>query len=147
MSSALLDVNVLVALFDPGHVHHERAHRWLAAHGRQPWATCPITVNGCIRVLSHPGYPMVRATPADVISHLRTFCEKSSHEFWSDDISLLDETRGRSRKITSAAQITDVYLLALAVARKGRLVTFDRAISLETVPGSTESNLEILGTD
>ena len=144
MNTALLDVNVLVALFDPGHVHHEAAHRWLASHSRQRWATCPVTVNGCIRVLSHPSYPTVRATPDDVISHLRTLCAKPAHEFWPDDISLLDEARCRPSKIRHANQLTDVYLLALTVSRKGKLVTFDRSISLEAVPGAGNANLELL---
>ena len=146
MSAALLDVNVLVALFDPGHIHHEAAHRWLAAHSRQRWATCPITINGCIRVLSHPSYPTVRATPADVISHLRILCGKPAHEFWTDDVSLLDEARCRPSKIVSSNQLTDIYLLTLAVSRKGKLVTFDRSISIDAVPGSMNANLELLAT-
>lgn len=147
MSAALLDVNVLVALFDPGHVHHEAAHRWFAAHSRQRWATCPVTINGCIRVLSHASYPTVRATPAEVISRLRVLCGKPSHKFWPDDISLLDEARCRPSKIKSAAHLTDIYLLSLAVSRQGRLITFDRSISLEPVPGSSEANLERLPFD
>jgi toxin-antitoxin system PIN domain toxin len=144
MSAALLDVNVLVALFDPSHIHHERAHRWLAAHSRQRWATCPITLNGCIRILSHPSYPTVRATPAEVIARLRVFCGKANHEFWPDDISLLDEARCRASKIANANQLTDVYLLALAVSKEGKLVTFDHGVSLEMVPGSATSHLEVL---
>src|SRR5438874_7435904 len=92
------------------HVHHEGAHHWLAAHGRQRWATCPITINGCIRVLSHANYPTVRATAAEMISRLQTLCAKPNHEFWPDDISLLDEMRCRPLKITSSGQLTDVYL-------------------------------------
>ena len=141
MSTVLLDVNVLVALFDPGHIHHEPAHRWFAAHSRQRWATCPITINGCIRVLSHPSYPTVHATPADVLVHLRTLCAKPAHEFWPDDISLLDEARCRPSKIRSSNHVTDTYLVALAVAHGGKLVTFDRSISVEAVPGARESSL------
>ncbi len=110
----------------------------------QRWATCPITINGCIRVLSHASYPTVRATPAEVMSHLRILCAKANHEFWPDDISLLDEARCRPSKVTNSSRLTDVYLLALAVSRKGNLVTFDRSISLDTVPGSAESSLELL---
>ena len=106
-----------------------------------------MTINGCIRVLSHPSYPTVRATFADVIAHLRIFCARPNHEFWSDDISLLDEARCRPSKIASSSQLTDIYLLALAVSRKGKLVTFDRGISIDVVPGSGAFNLELLALD
>ena len=144
MSAALLDVNVLAALFDTEHLNHEAAHRWLGSHGRKPWATCPLTINGCIRVLSHPSYPTVRATAAEIVAHLRVLCARSSHEFWPDDVSMLDETRCRASRLTGAAQVTDVYLLSLAVSRKGRLVTFDRRIPLEAVPGAVASQMEVL---
>lgn len=144
MSGALLDVNVLVALFDAAHLHHEAAHRWLASQGRRPWASCPLTINGCIRVLSHPSYPTVRATAADVVAHLRVLCAKPTHEFWPDDVSLLDESRCRVSRLTRSAQVTDVYLLSLAVSRRGRLVTFDRTIPLEAVPGAAAADMEMV---
>ena len=145
MSTALLDVNVLVALFDAAHVNHEEAHDWLASHGRRKWATCPLTIHGCIRVLSGVGYPRVAASAAEVASRLRTFCEKPGHEFWPDDISLLDEARFRAAKIAGPQQMTDVYLLGLAVARDGQLVTFGRSIPLAAVAGANSSHLRILG--
>ena len=74
MSIALLDVNVLVALFDPAHNNHEDAHRWFGRNRKHGWATCPITINGCIRVLSNPAYPTVEATPAGVAVRLRGLC-------------------------------------------------------------------------
>jgi len=144
MSAALLDVNVLVALFDSAHLHHEAAHRWLASHGRRPWATCPLTINGCIRALSHPSYPTVRATAADVVARLRILCTRPLHEFWPDDVSLLDETKCRASRLAGATQVADVYLLSLAVSRHGRLVTFDRTIPLEAVPGAAASHIEVL---
>ena len=82
MSVALLDVNVLVALFDPKHDHHEDAHRWFGRNRRYGWATCPITINGCVRVLSHAAYPTVKATPAEVTAHLRRICLEPDHHFW-----------------------------------------------------------------
>jgi predicted nucleic acid-binding protein len=114
MSTALLDVSVLVALFNAAHLSHAEAHDRLAAHGRRKWATCPLTVHGCIRVLSGPGYPRIAATPAEVASRLRTFCDKPNHEFWPDDLSLLDETRFRTVKIAGPQRITDAYLLGFS---------------------------------
>lgn len=145
MSAALLDVNVLVALFDPLHPNHGESHAWFAAHSRRPWATCPITINGCIRVLSNPRYPSFSAAPGAVAEHLRILCARPSHEFWADDLSPLDDTRLLAGKITGFQQITDVYLLALAVAHGGRLVTFDRSISRRAVPHAKETDLQILG--
>ena len=71
MSVALLDVNVLVAIFDPAHENHEDAHRWFGRNRKYGWATCPVTINGCIRVLSNPAYPTVETTPAEVAGRLR----------------------------------------------------------------------------
>ena len=88
MSIALLDVNVLVALFDPAHVNHEDAHRWFGRNRRHGWATCPTTINGCIRVLSNPAYPTVEATPAEVAGRLRSLCSTTDHHFWEDSVSL-----------------------------------------------------------
>src|SRR6266436_5121222 len=119
MSVALLDVNVLVALFDPAHVNHEDAHRWFGAHRKRGWATCPITINGCVRVLSNPGYPSVSATASEVISRLKALCSSQDHEFWAEDISLLDTDIFRPVGIVGHQKITDAYLLALAVHKRG----------------------------
>jgi hypothetical protein len=145
MSIALLDVNVLVALFDPAHPNHEDAHRWFARNRKQGWATCPTTINGCIRVLSNPAYPTVQTTPAEVVSRLRVLSSSSDHQFWPDAVSLLDDSLFQPQMIAGHQRITDVYLLGLAVRRKGRLATFDRSIPLKAVVGATSDHLEVLG--
>ena len=71
---ALLDVNVLVALFDPDHVHHTLAHDWFADEGTAGWATCPVTENGFVRVLANPAYGAAVTRPADLIARLNRFC-------------------------------------------------------------------------
>ncbi len=144
MSIALPDVNVLVALFDPAHVHHDRAHEWFARNQKNGWATCPITINGCIRVLSNPAYPTVEASPAEVISHLETMCAESHHEFWPDGVSLLDGALFRAPFLSGHRAVTDVYLLGLAVHRHGKLVTFDGAIALRAVAGASSRHLELI---
>ena len=140
---ALLDVNVLVALLDAGHLHHGVATKWLAAHAGSGWASCPLTQNGCMRILSLPAYPNSQPT-AQVAQRLGEAAAHRSHEFWPDSLSLLDAGRLRWDRVLTSRQITDAYLLALAVARKGRLVTFDRGISVDAVPGAVKSNLTIL---
>lgn len=145
MSIALLDVNVLVALFDPAHVNHEDAHRWFGRNRKRGWATCPMTINGCIRVLSNPAYPTVEATPAEVAVRLRSFCSTADHHFWADSVCLLDEALFQASMIRGHQKITDAYLLGLTVRNHGRLATFDRSIPLKAVQGAAPGNLVLIG--
>jgi len=139
---ALLDVNVIIALLDPDHAFHERAHAWWAANRKRGWASCPLTENGVVRLLSHPGYSRkTRFTPGDLIGRLRQFAAQSDHEFWPDEISLRDERTFAAERLHSSRQLTDLYLLALAVAHHGRLVTFDHGIQLSGVPHAQAANL------
>ncbi len=137
---SLLDVNVLIALLDADHASHEAAMRWLARHIVSGWASCPITQNGCIRIMSHPRYASP-VSPALVIERLAEACAGAAHEFWPDEITLLDPATVDRSRLHGAAQITDSYLLALAVRRGGRLVTFDRGIALSAVPGAGEKHV------
>ncbi len=144
MSVSLLDVNVLIALFDPSHVHHERAHRWFGRNQKYGWATCPLTLNGCIRIFSNPAYASVSATPAEVIDRLRVFRASPHHEFWEDSVSLLDEELFRSQLIAGHQTITDIYLLGLAVRRHGRLATFDGTIAWQAVTHATARHIALI---
>ena len=137
---ALLDVNVLLALLDRAHMHHLRARGWLESNARHGWASCPLTQNGFVRIISQPKYPAPIAT-ADAISLLHGATATSLHEFWPADISLLEESVADRSRIYGPRQITDIYLLALAVRRNGRLVTFDDGIPLDAVPGAGVENL------
>ena len=144
MSVSLLDVNVLVALFDPAHVHHDPAHRWFARNRERGWATCPLTQNGCIRVLSNPSYVSVTASPAEVTSRLQIFCSDSYHEFWPDAVSLLEDALFQRHSVKGHRMITDVYLLGLAVRHHAQLATFDSAIPLRSVVGAVPRHLDVL---
>lgn len=144
MTVALLDVNVLVALFDTGHIHHGEAHRWLGQNRKHGWATCPLTINGCVRILSSPSYPIRRQAAEDIVQYLRDFCSATDHHFWPDSVSLLDEELFRPSMIAGHQKITDAYLLGLAVRNHGRLATFDRSIPLKAVRGATASNLVVI---
>jgi toxin-antitoxin system PIN domain toxin len=141
---ALLDVNVLVALFDPAHVHHEAAHAWFGRNRRRRWATCALTENALIRVLSNPAYPGRRTTMEDAASRLQTFCSAPEHVFWVDSISVRDPGRFHWNRVQGHRQLTDVYLLALSVSNRSRLATFDSTISLQAVEGAVAQSLEIL---
>jgi uncharacterized protein len=137
---ALLDVNVLIALHDEQHVHHEVAANWFIEQARHGWASCPLTQNGCIRIMSQPGYP--NPVPlGDSLAMLQRSCTHASHQFWPDDVSLLDSRRLVHGRIHGHRQLTDLYLLALAVAHSGRLVTFDAQVPLSAVRNATEKHL------
>jgi uncharacterized protein len=142
---ALLDVNVLIALFDPAHVHHEAAHVWLGANRKNKWATCALTENAFVRVLSNPAYPGSRTTVEDAAARLRTFCSEGQHAFWTDSVSVREDGRFRWNHVQGHRQLTEVYLLALAVANEGRLATFDSTISLRAVERAESRNLEVIG--
>ena len=129
----LLDVNILIALIDSTHVGHKAAHRWFGATGSASWATCPLTENGVIRIVGHPKYPNSAGSPAAVapiIARLRTL---PGHVFWTDDLSLIDSDIVDIARIATPRQVTDTYLLALAVAHNGQLATFDRRLSPNAV--------------
>ena len=136
---ALLDVNVLVALFDPHHIHHDTAHEWFEANRAFGWATCPLTETGFVRVVSNQAYGATGERASTGIERLRAFCSSGDHQFWRDALSLQDEMFDLSR--ASSRQLTDVYLLGLAVNRKGRLATFDRSIPLAAVRGASREHV------
>ena len=140
---ALLDVNVLVALLDGGHLHHRAATAWLASHERAGWASCPLTQNGCVRILSLASYPNSQP-PAAVAQRLAQALAGGHHEFWPDSLSLLEPKRLAWEHVLGSRQVSDAYLLALAAQRDGRLVTFDRGISLGAVPGASKRHLVTL---
>ena len=140
---ALLDVNVLLALLDSDHVDHGRAHDWLDAEIEAGWASCPITENGFVRIISQPRYPSPVA-PAEAIAVLSRACSGGHHEFWSCDVSVLDARIVDSSRLHGPRQVTDAYLLALATAHDGRFVTFDRTLSLTAVHGAAERHLAVL---
>ena len=140
---ALLDVNVLIALLDSDHASHDSAINWFARHARNGWASCPSTQNGCIRIMSNPNYPNPLPVQA-VIEHLADACHQDIHEFWPDDVSLLDSDVVDATRIHGPRQLTGIYLLALAVQHEARLLTFDTGIPLAAVKNATTQNLLLL---
>jgi toxin-antitoxin system PIN domain toxin len=139
---ALLDVNVLIALLDAGHVHHAVATRWLGDHlsdgAGAGWASCPLTQNGCLRILANRAYPR----PQPVAAVAARLAEATA--FWPDDLSVLEPSRFTHDRWLDSRQITDAYLLALAVHRGGVFVTLDRGIDISLVTGATPRHLVTL---
>ena len=142
---ALLDVNVIIALLDADHVFHGRAHSWWAAEGKQGWASCPLTENGVIRIMSNSTYSQqTRFKPGDLITRLRQFISGSNHEFWPDEISFCDGKSFMAEHLHSSRLLTDFYLLGLAVKNNGRLVTCDQRIPLSAVSNAKVENLYVV---
>jgi toxin-antitoxin system PIN domain toxin len=135
MSVALLDVNVLIALLDRRHVHHEQAHGWFMASEAAGWATSPLTQNAVLRILGQPRYPNSPGPPAVVAPLVGELIRYPRHQFWPDAISLLNQPGVDASRLLEAGQLTDTYLLALAVHRGGTLVSFDRRLSCDVVAG------------
>jgi uncharacterized protein len=124
----LLDVNVLIALAWPNHVHHERAHEWFGGPERGPWATCPLTQSGFVRVSSQPHVIPDARTPRQAIELLRSIVALPGHVFWEDDVAMSRPEPIDPDRIVGHRQVTDAHLLALAIRRGGRLATFDRGV-------------------
>ena len=140
---ALLDVNVLVALLDADHIHHGMARDWLGANIADGWASCAVTQNGCIRILSQPNYPHALA-PSDVAARLKEATEAPFHHYWTDAPSLLTSSLVDWQHVHGSTQVTDAYLLGLAVHHGGRLVTFDHSVPRRAIPGADPEHLLLL---
>jgi uncharacterized protein len=142
---ALLDVNALIALVDADHVGHDRMHQWFRRRAHTGWATCPLTENGMVRVLSQSSYPSGRRSPAEVIEILgslkRTF--PASHVFWADEVSLTDESLFLPEFITGSKTVTDAYLLGLAARHQARLVSLDRSLPWQAIRGGSAQLVEV----
>lgn len=145
MKIRLLDVNVLISLLDSAHVHHNVAITWFrdTAAG-MGWATCPVTENGFVRVVSHISYPNLRLTPAMASESMARFKAGFAglHHFWPDSISLTDSSLFELGTLTGSRQITDAYLAGLAFRNKGALASFDTSMPWKAVRGAKANLIE-----
>lgn len=131
----LLDTNLLIALCDADHEHHALARGWFGQHSEEGWATCPLTENALLRIMGHPDYPGGPGSPAAVRPLLQQLRQHKSHTFLADSISLADETLLPELAGTGPRALTDLYLLALAVAHNCRFATLDGRIDPQLVSG------------
>ena len=126
--TALLDVNVLVALAWPNHIHHARAHAWFDAARERGWATTPVTQSGFVRVSSNTAAIPDARTPREATALLRRIVDLPGHVFWPDDAAAADAENQAFARVVGYRQVTDAHLLSLAMRRGGRLATFDAGI-------------------
>jgi toxin-antitoxin system PIN domain toxin len=139
----LLDVNVLVALMWPAHAHHDRAQEWFAKYSKTGWATCPLTQAGCVRILSNPSFSSDAVTPQQALKLLGANLNHPSHQFWPDDISFAEAVESMQKQIQGHQQVSDAYLLGLAMHRKGKLATMDRGV-LTLLPKDKQASVVVL---
>ena len=142
---SLLDVNVLIALLDSGHDLHDRAHLWWESEHEVLWASCPMTENAVVRIMGNPTYHSQRRFSIPTVrKQFVEFARRTDHTLFSDDISILDSSLIDHDFILGPMQITDVYLLALAVNNGARMVTLDSRISLAAVRSARAENLVMI---
>ena len=127
--SCLLDVNVLIALLWPPHEAHARAQRWFAQNARQGWATCAMTQAGFVRIVSNPIFSRRAVSPRDALEVLNGSLRHPAHHFWAEDIGVTEVLAHFGRRLLGHQQVTDAYLLGLAIRKKGRLATLDASLS------------------
>ena len=126
----LPDINVLIALFEPQHIHHSAAIDWFIGTKLSGWSTCPLTENGFVRIVSGPGYANLHLSPIQVADGLRilTTSTSNNHTFWADDVSLLDTSLFDLADVRGHRQLTDLYLLGLCQKHNATFVTLDGAV-------------------
>lgn len=107
-------------------------------------SSSPLTENGFARVVSNPGYPGRRTTVADAVARLRRFASAGHHTPWPDDVSVLQGETLDPSHLAGHGEITDAYLLALAMHHQGALATFDRSVRTAAVPGFRAEHLTVL---
>lgn len=146
MSVYLLDVNVWVALAWSEHSHYEAAHAWFRAVPERRWATCPLTQSAYVRLSLNPRIAGQTLTMSAVLRSLSRHLAQPGHEFWPDAAPFLDLLQAYNAQLVGPKQVTDAYLLGLAIAHGGVLATFDRALASLLPPDSPHfAALELLG--
>lgn len=127
MKPALLDTNLLIALLWPAHEFHDAAQRWFRTN-RSDWATCPLTESGFVRIISNPAFSRDAVSPTEAKEYLASNLSSEKHRFMADSISYAKAVAPFGT-ITGHRQITDAYLLGLALHHGARLATFDKAMA------------------
>jgi uncharacterized protein len=128
MTAYLLDVNVLVALAWPEHSQHALARDWFVRHSAKGWATCPLVQAGFVRIVSNPAFSPKSVSVTEAVDALRLSLADKAHQFWPDSISFPEAASMLSAPMRGDQQVTDAYLIALAIRHKGKLATLDRGI-------------------
>ena len=146
MKGHLLDTNVLIALLWPSHSQHERAVKWFTRHRAKGWATCPVTEAGFVRIVSNPAFSRDAVTPREAAGVLAANTAAKDHTFWPDEFPFVEAVAFAGVRLVGHQQVTDAYLLGLAIRRGGVLATLDERIAALAEPKSAERKaVEVVG--
>jgi hypothetical protein len=146
MKKRLLDTNLLIALLWPAHERHDLAVRWFARHRADGWTTCPLTQSGFVRIVSNPAFSRDAVQPREAVEVLSANLAARDHTFWPDDAPFPEAVSFTGLRLVGHQQVTDAYLLGLAIRHGGLLATLDERIAALVEPKSTERKaLEIAG--
>jgi hypothetical protein len=146
MNAYLLDTNVLIALLWPSHTDHEPAVRWFTRHRARGWATCPLTEAAFVRIVSNPAFSRDAVTPREAAGLLAANTAAGDHVFWPDELPFAAAAACAGPRLVGHQQVTDAYLLGLALKRGGVLATLDHGIAALTVPKTAERKaVEVIG--
>jgi uncharacterized protein len=138
MSACLLDTNLLIALLWPSHERHQLAVNWFTRHRGKGWATCPFTQAGFVRIVSNPAFSRDAVQPREAMQVLSANIAAKDHEFWPDELPVAGAVAFAGGRLMGHQQVTDAYLLGLAISRGGVLATLDKRIAALTEPKSSE---------
>ena len=130
VNTYLADVNVLIALADQDHRSHEKVKRWFRDTPNRRWATCPLTEAGFVRIVSNPSYQQPAVSLAETLAMLAALTALPGHTFWPIDFAFEEAVAPFADRFFGHQQVTDIYLLALAVRNKGKLLTLDHGIEI-----------------
>lgn len=145
MTAFLFDVNLLIALMWPAHEDHEKAQEWFAHNAHQGWATCPFTQTAFVRIVANPAFSPDAPSPLEAAALLASNLKHQNHHFWADEITLGEAIEPFSNRLSGHQQVTDAYLLGLAIHKKGKLVTMDRAVTaLLPAPARQDDFLKVI---
>jgi uncharacterized protein len=145
VTAFLLDVNLLIALMWPAHEDHHRTQEWFAHNAHQGWATCPFTQAAFVRIVANPAFSPDAPSPLEAAGLLAFNLKHQNHVFWADEITLSQAIEPFSNRLSGHQQVTDAYLLGLAIHKKGKLITMDRAVTaLLPAPARQDDFLKII---
>ncbi len=140
----LLDLNALIAFGDPDHEHHQAIQKWFISSGNADWGVCPLTEAGFVRVTTNPNYQPASRTIQQATAVLADFATHPGYRYWPIADKWAALTAPFFARLLGHQQVTDAYLLGLAVKEKGILVTFDKGIRY-LAGAEFSQNLLVLG--
>lgn len=139
MNRYLLDLNAMLAFMDPSHCHYNAFHHWYESKEGVVVLLCSHVENAVIRVSSNPSYSNWLGTSAQVRTELMALAADLNAERCHQDASLCDDELPKSPDFLTPSRVSDLYLLALAVANGAKFASFDTRIPAEAVAGGTEA--------